>query len=112
MNVANADSAAEAKPEKNFRRVNIVGTAAGNVAPNSGSFPVGPTGVGSKVQKIGGGGYISRPAKKAPRPQSLLPSLSTSALSLTRNRFHDATNFGRKVFGHFAIGVSYGQIYT
>jgi hypothetical protein len=74
MNVTGVEIvSSDINPEKSFRRINYV-AGHGN-SPNSPPFKIGPTAGGTKVQKVGGGGYISSACRKAPRPQSLFPSL-------------------------------------
>ena len=88
MSVSNA--ATETEPEKNFRRINYVSTS------NQTSFQKSSNqvyGNGTKVQKVGGGGHISIACRKAPRPQSLLPSLPAPTLTCFDIAFVSGVHF-------------------
>lgn len=56
----------DSRPEKNHRRANYVSVPSFS-APSSPHFSVNPATVGTKVQKVGGGGHISIACRKAPR---------------------------------------------
>ncbi len=74
MSVAPLENNAEIKPEKNFRRINYCGLVNPSSSVSTQCKIVPNFSGGSGVQKVGGGGYISK-MRMAPRPQSLLPSL-------------------------------------
>ena len=56
---------------KNVRKLNYCGL----VNPTTGASSKGAPFSETKLQKVGGGGYISTSCKRAPRPQSLQPTL-------------------------------------
>lgn len=87
MNVAPLEiqQSADAKNDKNVRRLNycgLVNPSTASAQTSTSADAQTPTKNGAsfsetKLQKVGGGGYISSSCKRAPRPQSLLPTLPT-----------------------------------
>ena len=75
MSVAPLENNSETKSEKNFRRINYCGLVNPPSVSSTHCKVMPNFSGGSGVQKVGGGGYISSACRKAPRPQSLLPSL-------------------------------------
>jgi hypothetical protein len=79
MSVAPLDNQ-DAKIDKNVRKLNycgVVNNSATQTGPKQGSAAFSQT----KLQKVGGGGFISSSCKRAPRPQSLQPTLPTMTSS-------------------------------